>query len=124
MSAGDATTRLHEAIDLVAGIDVSELPTAEVLAELLEELTRCTRRLEFEIHRLLRCFEARGDHDAFGYRTAKQWCRDRLRVSDASAAASLKLGRMLVEMPGTFGAVGGRRHRCRTRVGDRGGPHR
>jgi Domain of unknown function (DUF222)/HNH endonuclease len=100
MSAGDATARLHEAIDLVAGIDVSELPTAEALAELLEELTRCTRRLDFEFHRLLRSFEARGDHEPLGYRTAKQWCRDRLRVSDASAATSLKLGRMLIDMPG------------------------
>ena len=62
MSAGDATARLHEAIDLVAGIDVSDLPTPEALGELLEELTRCTRRLDFELHRLLRSFEARGDH--------------------------------------------------------------
>lgn len=99
MPAGDATARLHEAIDLVAGIDVSELPTAEGLGELLEELTRCTRRLDFEFHRLLRSFEARGDHEPLGYRTAKQWCRDRLRVPDASAATSLRVGRVLVEMP-------------------------
>ena len=76
MSAGDATARLHEAIDLVAGIDVSELPTPQALGELLEELTRCTRRLDFELHRLLRSFEARGDHVPLGYRTTKQWCRD------------------------------------------------
>ena len=100
MSAGDATARLHEAIDLVAGIDVSELPTAEGLGELLEELTRCTRRLDFEFHRLLRSFEARGDHVPLGYRTAKQWCRDRLRMGDGSAGAALRVGRVLVEMPG------------------------
>lgn len=99
MPAGDATARLHEAIDLVAGIDVSELPTADGLGELLEELTCCLRRLDFEIHRLLRSFEARGDHVPLGYRTAKQWCQDRLRTSDAWAGQALKLGRVLVEMP-------------------------
>ena len=35
MAVGDATARLHEAIDLVAGIDVSEVPTAEGLGELV-----------------------------------------------------------------------------------------
>ena len=114
MSAGDATARLHEAIDLVAGIDVSELPTAEGLGELLEELTRCTRRLDFELHRLLRCFEARGDHVPLGYRTAKQWCRDRLRSSDAAAGTALKLGRVLIEMPETS---------ARWAVGDVGAEH-
>ena len=99
MSAGDATARIHEAIDLVAGIDVSELPTPEALGELLEELTRCTRRLDFEIHRLLRSFEARGDCVPLGYRTTKQWCRDRLRISDAAAGSMLRLGRVLIEMP-------------------------
>ncbi len=99
MSAGDATARIHEAIDLVAGIDVAELPTPEALGELLEELTRCTRRLDFEIHRLLRSFEVRGDCVPLGYRTTAQWCRDRLRVSDAAAGSMLRLGRVLVEMP-------------------------
>ena len=100
MTAGDATVRLHEAIDLVAGIDVSEVSTVEGLGELLEELTRCLRRLDLEFHRLLRSFEARGDHVPLGYRTATQWCRDRLGMGDAAAATSLKLGRVLIDMPG------------------------
>ena len=37
LSAGDATARLHAAIDLVAGIDVSELPTPQALGELLDD---------------------------------------------------------------------------------------
>jgi hypothetical protein len=99
MSTGDATTLLREAIDLVSAIDPADVGTADGLAELLEDLHRCVRRLDFEMHRLLRAFEARGDHSALGFRTAAQFCRHRLDVPGATASRMLRLGRELVFVP-------------------------
>lgn len=99
MSAGEVLDRLGEAIDEVAILDPSDMGTADALGELLERLQSCMHRLEFQFHRLLRSFEARGDCVPLGYRTSKQWCVDRLAMSGREAAATLKLGRMLIEMP-------------------------
>lgn len=99
MAAGDVLGRLGEAIDEVALLDPSDLVTADALGELLERLQSCLHRLEFQFHRLLRSFEARGDCTALGYRTSKQWCVDRLAMSGREASATLKLGRMLIELP-------------------------
>ncbi len=99
MSPGDAIERLEAAIDEVAAIDPAALVTAGAFGELLEQITRCARRLDHEFHRLLHSFDLRGDCKPLGYRTTGQWCRDRLRASSSAAGASLRLGRMLIEMP-------------------------
>jgi hypothetical protein len=96
MSTGDATAQLREAIGLLGAIDPSEIVTADGMAELLEELNRCVRQLDFQVHRLLRAFEARGDHVALGFRTATQFCRHRLDLPGGTASRMVRLGRDLV----------------------------
>jgi len=98
---GDVIGDLRTAIDAVAAIDPSELVTADGMAELLEELERAMRRLDFQFHRILRAFEARGDHVPLGYATATQFARHRIGLSGRRASAAVKLSRDLAYVPDT-----------------------
>lgn len=91
--------QLADALEVVAAIDPCQLVDAQGFAGMLEELCALDRRLDHEWHRLLRGFEASGACEVVGYRTTKQWCRDRLRMSGAQAGRQLKLGRALAQMP-------------------------
>ncbi|MFP5321934.1 MAG: DUF222 domain-containing protein [Acidimicrobiia bacterium] len=97
--SGDVMGQLRAAVDAVAALDPSEVVTAEGMAEVLEELERAMRRLDFQLHRILRAFEARGDHVPLGYATATQFCRHRLGFTGQRAAATLKLSRELAFVP-------------------------
>ena len=99
--SGDEVTQLQAAIDAVAALDPSELTTAEGLGQLLEDLGRCLRRLDFELHRILRSFDARGDGGPLGYATTGQFARHRLGMSDREAAATVRLSRELAFVPET-----------------------
>lgn len=97
--SGDVIGKLRAAVDAVAALDPSEVVTAEGTAEVLEELQRAMRRLDFQFHRILRAFQARGDHVPLGYATAKQFCRHRLGMTGQRAGAALKLSRDLLFVP-------------------------
>jgi hypothetical protein len=99
--SGDVIGELRRAIDAVAALDPSELVTADGMAELLEELERAMRRLDFQFHRILRAFEARGDHVPLGYATAAQFARHRIGLSGRRASAAVKLSRDLAFVPDT-----------------------
>ena len=98
---GDVIGDLRRAVDAVASLDPAELVTPDGLAEVLEELERSMRRLDLQFHRILRSFEARGDHVPLGYATTAQFARHRLGLSARRASAAVRLSRDLVFVPET-----------------------
>ena len=82
-------------MDQVCGTD----PAALADGESIQELHRCLARLEATTTRATASFEAGGEWQADGARSASAWLARRCGLSSSTARRRLRLGRELRQLP-------------------------
>ena len=104
LGAGEALAMLDHALDALASVDASALPTG-LQAGTLRALERAQSRQVAVQARVLSAFIAQDGCAADGQGTAKAWLRWQTRVTTSAAAASVGWARRLGQHPGIATAL-------------------